>query len=418
MLLKKSSVPNAVNSTAGSSLSTIGDRSFLSAPLRCSRGRLVKIGRMDQGGGKSMGIENRATIKWLVIFGAWMSVALIFTTQFYSQSRLTENPIPFWRAFFLQAASASAWFVLTPLVLWLGRRFALKRGSFRKNLPVHLLTGAIVVLMQQASDALTIPLLGYPSNADSKTYGEIYREFLLLNFHVNYLIYWMTVGIQNLLAFYREYRARELRAAQLEGQLAQARLEVLKNQLHPHFLFNTLNAVSELIYDNPEAAELMIANLSELLRLALDKMHVQEVSLRQELEFLGKYLEIEEMRFDERLRVRLNIAPETLDSLVPNMILQPLVENSIKHGLAPLAEGGTIEITSEKRNGNLSLSVADTGVGLSEKGLPEGIGLSNTRARLKQLYGAEHIFEISENPGGLEVVLRIPFKTAETSYED
>jgi sensor histidine kinase YesM len=373
---------------------------------------------MKRNAEKSDDIENSRAIKWLGIFGAWMLAAVIFTTQFYSQAQLTENPVPLWRAFCLQAASAAAWFALTPLVLWLGRHFPLKRGSFRKNLPAHLLAGAMAVVLQQAIDALTIPLLGYPSDAAGKTYGEIYREFLLLNFHVNYLIYWMTVGIQNLIALYREYRERELRSAQLEGQLAQARLQMLKNQLHPHFLFNTLNAVSELIYDNQEAAELMIANLSDLLRLALDKMHVQEVTLRQELEFLRKYLEIEQMRFDERLRVKMNIAPGTLDSLVPNLILQPLVENSIKHGLSPLADGGTVEISAEKQNGSLCLRVADNGVGLKEKSLPEGVGLSNTRARLKQLYGAEHLFEISEFRGGLQVDLQIPYRIAETDYED
>ncbi len=217
--------------------------------------QLVKIIRMKQ----SIDIENNTIMKWLGIFGAWMLVAVIFTTQFYSQAQLTQNPIPLWWTFCLQAASACGWFALTPLVLWLGKHFPLKRGSFRKNLPIHLFAGAMIVVLQQAIDAQTIPMLGYPSNAVNKTYGEMYREFLLLNFHVNYLIYWITVGIQNLIAFYREYRERELRSAQLEGQLAQARLQVLKNQLHPHFLFNTLNAVSELIYDNQEAAELRTA---------------------------------------------------------------------------------------------------------------------------------------------------------------
>ena len=368
---------------------------------------------------QSINIKKNTAIKWFSIFGAWMLVAVIFTTQFYSQSQLTQNPFPLWRAFSLQAASACAWFALTPVILWLSSRFPLKRGNFRRNLPVQLLAGAGVVLVQQASDALIIPLLGYPTDAVSKTYGGIYREFLLLNFHVNYLIYWMTIGTQNLIVFYKQYRDRELRSAQLETQLVQARLQVLKNQLHPHFLFNTLNDISELIYDNPEAAELMIANLSDLLRLALDKMHVQEVPLRQELEFLKKYLEIEQMRFDERLEVKMKITPDMLDSLVPNMILQPLVENSIKHGLAPLADGGVVEISAKKQNGNLRLRVADNGIGLKQKSLSEGVGLSNTRARLEQLYGAEHHFEISGyRDGGLQVNLQIPFKTVKSDHED
>ncbi len=365
-----------------------------------------------------MRVQNNTTLKWMAIGGAWVLAALIFTTQFYSQAQLTQNPISVWRALALQLASACAWIALTPLVLWLGRRFPLRRGSFLRNVPVHIVAGAGVVLLQQSSDALTIPMLGYPTDAATRTYGEMYREFLLLNFHVNFLIYWMVISIQSAIAFYRESRERELRAAHLETQLAQARLSVLKSQLHPHFLFNTLNTVAELIYENQKDAELMVANLSDLLRLALDKINVQEVSLRQELEFLGKYLEIEKVRFEERLQVKLEIAPDTLESVVPNMILQPLVENSIRHGLAPLADGGWVEISSERRNGALCLRVTDNGAGLKTKDHPEGIGLSNTRARLEELYGEKYHFEITELGRGLEVSLQIPFKTEMSNDED
>lgn len=363
--------------------------------------------------------ENKFIV-WLGIFGAWMLVAVIFTSQFISQTLVLTSPIPLWRSFAWQLASACGWFALTPLVLWLGRKFPLKRGSFRKNILIHVIAGAGVVLLQQVIDVIILPPLGYPPNPTSTSYWQLYYRFVLIHFHANYLLYWMIVGIQNAAAFYRDYRERELQTAQLEGQLAQARLQVLKNQLHPHFLFNTLNAVSELIYENQETAELMIANLSDLLRLALDKMHVQEVSLRQELEFLKKYLEIEQMRFDERLQIKMSIQPDTLDASVPNMILQPLVENSVKHGIAPLADGGTVEISAERQNGDLRLRVADNGIGVGGKQINEGVGLSNTRARLAQLYGAEHLFEISPQPGGgLQIKLQIPYKTAaEMNDED
>jgi LytS/YehU family sensor histidine kinase len=261
-------------------------------------------------------------------------------------------------------------------------------------------------------------MLGYPTDAVNKTYPEMYGEFLLLNFHVNFLIYWMAISIQSLIAFYDEYRERELRSAHLETQLAQARLAVLKNQLQPHFLFNTLNSVTELIYENQKDAELMVANLSDLLRMSLDKMHIQEVPLRQELEFLRKYLEIEKVRFEERLQVKLDIAPDTLESAVPNMILQPLVENSIRHGIAPLADGGRVDISAERRNGALRIRVADNGTGLTKKGHAEGVGLSNTRARLEQLYGAKYLFEITELERGLEVSMQIPFRTEMSGHED
>jgi LytS/YehU family sensor histidine kinase len=227
-------------------------------------------------------------------------------------------------------------------------------------------------------------------------------------------IYWAVLGIKYAVNYYRMYQERELRAAQLENQLAQTRLQVLKNQLHPHFLFNTLNNISELVYKDPEAAEQMIASLSDLLRIALDKLDVQEVSLQQELEFLEKYLEIEQMRFHDRLEVRYEIAPEALDARVPNMILQPLVENAIKYGIAPRAEGGSIEIGAKRTNGHLNLKVADDGLGVpfgDVANLNEGVGLSNTRARLKHLYGAEHNFVLQpRDGGGLRLDLQIPFK--------
>jgi LytS/YehU family sensor histidine kinase len=223
------------------------------------------------------------------------------------------------------------------------------------------------------------------------------------------------LGIRYAVNYYQMYRERELQAAQLQNQLAQARLQVLKTQLHPHFLFNTLNNISELVYQDPEAAEQMIASLSDLLRIALDKLDVQEVPLQQELEFLQKYLEIEQMRFHDRLQVKMAIDNDTLEARVPNMILQPLVENAIKHGIAPLAAGGTIEIGAARQNGHLNLRVKDNGAGVpfgDTTNLTEGVGLSNTRARLQHLYGTQHDFQlIPQQKGGLLLNLQIPYKS-------
>src|SRR6185436_5586311 len=169
---------------------------------------------------------------------------------------------------------------------------------------------------------------------------------------------------------------RELRASQLEARLAQSRLQVLKMQLHPHFLFNTLNAISELIHRDPESADRMLMDLSDLLRLSLENLEVQEIPLYKELEFLGKFLEIEQMRFHDRLTVDMQISPETLDASVPNMILQPLVENAIKHGIAPRSGGGRIDIHAVRSNGHLEINVSDDGLGVhigNLENLPEGV---------------------------------------------
>ena len=220
--------------------------------------------------------------------------------------------------------------------------------------------------------------------------------------------------------YYRRFRERERRAAQLEveaaqleTQLAQAQLDALKMQLHPHFLFNTLNSISVLMRDDATAANRMLIRLSELLRVALKSEGRQEIPLRQELEFLRGYLEIEQTRFQDRLMVDFDIEKETLDAQVPNLILQPLVENAIRHGIAPRAEAGLIQVQARRENSFVELCVSDDGAGLNESEMQgNGIGLSNTRKRLEKLYGEQYGFEISSPAGGgLQVRLKIPFHT-------
>jgi sensor histidine kinase YesM len=188
-------------------------------------------------------------------------------------------------------------------------------------------------------------------------------------------------------------------------------------QLHPHFLFNTLNAISELIYKDPESADRMITDLSDLLRLSFENLELQEIPLKQELEFLEKYLEIELMRFHDRLSVNMEISPDTLGASVPNMILQPLVENAIKHGIAPRSSGGHIDIHTVRSNGHLEIEVSDDGLGVpfgDLENLPEGVGLTNTRRRLRHLYGDKHEFVLtSAEKGGLSINLTIPYKESE-----
>jgi hypothetical protein len=214
-------------------------------------------------------------------------------------------------------------------------------------------------------------------------------------------------------SYYRESQERE----QIEVRLAQARLESLKLQLHPHFLFNTLNTITALIGTDPVAAERVVAGLSELLRVSLHNAGEQEVPLERELKLLEPYLEIQQIRFQDRLTISLSVAPETRRALVPNLVLQPLVENAIRHGIAPRASAGRIEIEAERRNGTLHLRVTDDGVGLTHapgRALREGVGLGNTRARLQYLYGAEHRFELHGGPaGGFTVEIAIPFHLAQ-----
>jgi sensor histidine kinase YesM len=243
------------------------------------------------------------------------------------------------------------------------------------------------------------------------------QAYTILQLPSTLFTYWAILGVIYAFNYYRKYRQHELKASHLETQLAQAQLQALKMQLHPHFLFNTLHAISSLMRKDVEAADSMITRLSDLLRLTLENTGVQEVTLRQELEFLERYLEIEQTRFRDRLQVRMEIEPDTLDARVPNLILQPLVENAIRHGIAPRSAPGWIEIRAARDGETLQLQVRDNGPGLPPIGQPtlkEGVGLANTRARLEQLYGAAQNFELSNREeGGLLVSLTLPFR-AET----
>ena len=199
----------------------------------------------------------------------------------------------------------------------------------------------------------------------------------------------------------------------LEVQLAQAQLQALKMQLHPHFLFNTLHTVAMLNYTDVEAANRVLVLLSDLLRMALDNVDTQEVPLKQELDFLTRYLEIEQVRFQDRLIVRMDVDPTTLDAYVPNLILQPLVENAIRHGVSKKADAGHLEIQVRRVNGQMCIQVLDDGPGLPKNGIEEGIGLRTTKARLAQLYGEAHHFDLMPGPnGGVVASLTIPFRTA------
>ena len=360
---------------------------------------------------------NRKAVKWIAVWGVWTLFGFFFASQFALQNQLSRNPLSFWQILSWQMVSGYVWFALSPLILWLTRAFPFETGRWRRSLPVHLAASLVVALFQQAIDTFILTRLGYPPNRQFTNFLEAYQFFVYINLHLSILIYWGVVGIKSAFSYYQKYRERELQTSQLEARLATSRLQVLKMQLHPHFLFNTLNAISELIHKDPEAAEQMIGDLSDLLRMSFEKLEVQEISLKQELEFLRKYLEIEQMRFQERLKVEMRIAPETLDAQVPNMILQPLVENAIKHGLAPRIAGGKIEIGATRNNGSLQLTVSDDGIGVpfgDTGNLPEGVGLSNTRRRLKHLYGERHAFDLqAAEDGGLKVNLTIPFRESE-----
>jgi signal transduction histidine kinase len=346
--------------------------------------------------------------KWFLGFGFWTILGLSFASQFYMSSAKAGLEVT-WK----QAVSYALgdWYVFALLsipVIFLARQFPFETGRRSWSLLAHSLGSVLFSLGYMVIRAWVGT---WQSGA---TFAEAFRPLLVKTWHFNLLIYWVIVAVSQAFDYYRKYRERELRATELEKSLAEAKLQALQMQLNPHFLFNALHSISSLMHKDVEAADTMVMRLSDLLRAALDRSDEQEVTLERELELLKLYLGIEQTRFGERLTVRLDIAPDTLNAQVPNLILQPLVENAIKHGIEPRARSGCIELRVQRRDGQLALEVSDNGKGLTpDKPAREGVGLSNTRARLRELYGDLHHFQMVPGPeGGLKIELLIPYRAA------
>jgi two-component system LytT family sensor kinase len=370
-----------------------------------------------------MRMDRHAHIRPLTIFGVATALTFFSTFEaFYFVSTFTDKPAPFSLLFFLNLGYWYSWAFIAPAILWVSRRFPLDKQHWHVSLPVHVV-GVFVattlhIAMAVTSRMLTGWALGESAWAFSDAGGswrlEAQRMFFL-HFDWEMMTYWAIVGLSHALGYRREAQARALNASQLETRLVEAQLQSLQRQLQPHFLFNTLNTISALMHRDVEAADMMIARLSDLLRISLQMVGVQEISLKEELDFLSKYLEIEQTRFRDRLTVVFDVRPEALDALVPNLILQPLVENAIKHGIGPRPSPGTITIRARLAGSErLELIVQDNGVGMSAARLSDfnrGVGLSNTRARLEHLYGPLHRFEFRQPPeGGLQVLIEVPLE--------
>jgi signal transduction histidine kinase len=364
-----------------------------------------------------------ALVRPRVIFGVATALGCFSGFQaYYYVSTFTEWPasLPFLLA--LNLGYWYSWACLTPAILYLSRKAFIDRNSWKMGLAVHVpavfvITAAHVVLTVSSQTAI-VWLVGQ----EQRSWTAEAQNMFFHNFDWEMMTYWAIVALSHSLRYHNEAQDRALRASQLETRLVEAQLQALQRQLQPHFLFNTLNTISALMHRNINAADDMIAKLSDLLRISLNNVGVQEVTLKQELDFLSKYLEIEQTRFRDRLTVVFDVQPDTLDAMVPNLVLQPLVENSIKHGIGPRPTPGQIEIRSKRVGSMLELEVKDNGVGLSAARLTDfnrGIGLGNTRSRLQHLYGSSHRFEFRQPPGGgLSVLIAIPLVEVAEAIED
>ena len=329
------------------------------------------------------------------VLGAWVVVSALFAAQ----SAVRMN-VPLAKVSLYSFASWLPVVLFTPFIGAVAKRFRFKEGDRARSTMAHaamMLTFMIVGAAMMGALEWLIP----GDIAEPMTLARAMLRAIPAYMAIDVLTYVLIAAAFQAIAYSRESRERTLMAAELATQLAQARMHVLTAQLHPHFLFNTLNGISALVRENPKRAEQLIARLSELLRNTLDEHSADEISLRDELDLLGKYLEIQDARFGDRLTVTVDPDMESLDFRVPRLILQPLVENAIRHGIAPRAAGGTIEISSRVSDLGLTVAVRDDGIGLDEDFTGrKGLGLSITRARLQQFAGTGATLTLDPEPGG------------------
>ena len=386
-------------------MSVVGSASSEAAPIGAARAAASGIPR---------------EVAAVLVVVVWLAVGLLSASQYYLAAWTVGQPGAWGAQLLREVPPWQVWSLLTPVAVATARRYPLGGRTLLRHLPVHLLAAFGCAFVYLAVWALwtKLALPSYGAEPLAGLFWGIFRA----RFNVAFLLYWGVVGGYLALWNFRRLQAQEAETVRARvdaarareaarAELARARLGALRSQLQPHFLFNTLHSIASLVEGDPPAARRLIARLGELLRTTLDVGETLEVPLSGELEFLEQYLEIERVRFGARLRVRYEIADDARDGLVPPLLLQPIVENAVRHGIAPLEEGGTIVLRGWREADRLCLEVSDTGPGFGGPGRGDGIGLRNTRERLEHTYGPEHTLAIRDGEdGGASIEIRLPYR--------
>jgi len=353
----------------------------------------------------------------LLPLGLWALLVLFFSTRTEVRGEpFVWIPITWGQALSISLAQWSAWGLLALIIIWIDRRLPIERDALFRRFLFHVPLSLIFTVAHAYFNYANLTILDAPRDASLLAGGVLATSWRMIHRNGTFF-YWVIVGTYIAVDYQNHLKNRLVRTAELERLLSDARLNVLRTQLQPHFLFNALNAISAHVESEPRTARLMLERLGDLLRLSLEHIDHQEIGLDQELAFVERYLQLQAMRFEDRLDVSMNLDPEVHDALVPSFILQPLVENAVQHGAAARSAHGTIAVEAWRDNGSVRLTVRDNGPGLPagwSLDRNQGIGIANTRERLRHLYGEQNqSLKISDEPGGgVRVDLRLPFRSA------
>jgi len=348
----------------------------------------------------------RGSIRRIFPILIWILIGLIFANQLHMLSARTGGKMSWQDSFFWELPRWCLWALLAPIVNAIAKRYPWRKDRAARTILIHAICAILLSALHLFLFVLIFHFLR-SSVAPPGNFVQTLQFAFPLDFHVGIAVYFLNVVL-------REYSASQQRLSRMQEELTHAQLQALKMQLHPHFLFNTLNSISSYLHTDVEVADEMIGRLGDFLRLTLQNPATQEIALEREVDFLKQYLAIEHLRFQDRLQTEFSIAPETLSALVPNLILQPVAENAIRYGVSPNPNPGKILITSKRVNNDLEIRIEDNGPGMPQQ-LREGIGLAATRERLDHLYGDRARVDWSNQvSGGAVVTLCIPFHIAET----
>jgi len=361
---------------------------------------------------------------WVASYAVWICIALVYAATMYRFGKLFYHPVTFWEELKVPLVNNLIFGTLTPIVIRTGLRYPLQRENWMSRAPLYVVGAIVFIAVHVLLRILTYPVVDNMTKQVFPVGWPLFERVFLWDLVEDcFYVYVPVLLLSHLVLYYHQSRQRGLQASQLQVRLVQVQLKALKSQLQPHFLFNTLHSISALMMIDVERADKMLSRLSDLLRMSLEGSSWQETTLNRELQFVNAYLEIEKMRLGERLTVRTAMEPCTLDARVPHLLLQPLVENAIRHGVSKMMERGEVWISSQRQDGQLHLQIGDNGPGFSatlRESSKHGLGIAVTQERLRGLYGSRQMLQIHSAPGkGTVVHICLPFDTspAQPEYE-